>query len=77
MSIGATGATLTYSREGQCAAGPRLANFERRNDMKTRLLGKIEVLAVGMGCKGFSHGYGAAAPTSTRPKVVATGITKR
>jgi len=40
-------------------AGPRLANFARRNDMKQRLLRGIEVSAVGVGCMGFSHGYGA------------------
>ncbi|HEV2543046.1 MAG TPA: aldo/keto reductase [Methylobacterium sp.] len=28
--------------------------------MKTRLLGTIEVSAVGFGCMGFSHGYGPA-----------------
>ena len=61
--------------------------------MKKRLLRDIEVSAVGVGCMGFSHGYGAgpdrdeairlirhassaAAPTSTRPKVMETGITK-
>lgn len=27
--------------------------------MKTRLLGSIEVSEIGMGCMGFSHGYGA------------------
>ena len=34
---------------------------QRGQDMKTRILGKsgIEVSAVGMGCMGFSHGYGA------------------
>ena len=27
--------------------------------MKTRKLRDIEVSAIGMGCMGFSHGYGA------------------
>src|SRR6476660_844602 len=35
------------------------ANFARRNDMKKRLLRDIAVSAVGVGCMGFSHGYGA------------------
>ena len=26
--------------------------------MKTRMIGKLEVSAVGMGCMAFSHGYG-------------------
>ena len=28
--------------------------------MKTRKLGNIEVSAIGMGCMGFTHAYGAA-----------------
>jgi aryl-alcohol dehydrogenase-like predicted oxidoreductase len=28
------------------------------NQMKTRKIGNLEVSAVGMGCMGFSHGYG-------------------
>ena len=28
--------------------------------MKTRKLRDIEVSAIGMGCMGFTHGYGAA-----------------
>ena len=31
---------------------------ERGNQMKTRKIGNLEVSAVGMGCMGFSHGYG-------------------
>ena len=27
--------------------------------MKTRKIGTLEVSAIGMGCMGFSHGYGA------------------
>lgn len=38
---------------------PRLASFARRDEMKKRLLRDIEVSAVGIGCMGFSHGYGA------------------
>lgn len=30
--------------------------------MKRRKLGNIEVSAIGMGCMGFSHGYGAIPP---------------
>ncbi|MDO4557797.1 MAG: aldo/keto reductase [Planctomycetia bacterium] len=30
--------------------------------MKSRMLRKLEVSAVGMGCMGFSHGYGALPP---------------
>ena len=26
--------------------------------MKTRFIGKLEVSPIGMGCMGFSHGYG-------------------
>ena len=37
---------------------PRLANCARRNDIRKRLLRDIEVSAVGVGCMGFSHGYG-------------------
>ena len=28
------------------------------NNMKTRKLGQLEVSEIGMGCMGFSHGYG-------------------
>ena len=28
--------------------------------MKTRKLGNLEVSAIGMGCMGFTHAYGAA-----------------
>src|SRR5271170_6838301 len=63
--------TFTYSGEGQCAGGnpeaaegarcvyPGSRTFARRNDMKKRFLRDIEVSAVGLGCMGFSHGYGA------------------
>lgn len=32
------------------------------NDMKTRYLGSIPVSEIGMGCMGFSHGYGQIPP---------------
>ena len=31
---------------------------EKKENMKTRLLGDIEVSEIGMGCMAFSHGYG-------------------
>ena len=31
---------------------------ERENNMKKRFIGKLEVSPIGMGCMGFSHGYG-------------------
>jgi len=33
--------------------------FHGGEQMKTRRIGKIEVSEIGMGCMGFSHGYGA------------------
>ena len=30
--------------------------------MKTRMLGSLSVSAMGLGCMGFSHGYGALPP---------------
>ena len=30
--------------------------------MKTRMLGSLSVSAMGLGCMGFSHGYGATPP---------------
>lgn len=37
-------------------------NFESKegaNDLQTRKVGNLEVSPIGMGCMGFSHGYGA------------------
>ena len=33
-------------------------NHTKEDDMRTRRLGSLEVSAVGLGCMGFSHGYG-------------------
>jgi len=32
--------------------------FGEENVMKTRVIGNLEVSEIGMGCMGFSHGYG-------------------
>ncbi len=38
--------------------------------MKTRKLRELEVSAVGMGCMGFSHGYGACPPESESIRLI-------
>lgn len=38
--------------------------------MKTRLLGKLEVSPIGMGCMGFSHGYGQVPEESYSIKAI-------
>ncbi len=38
--------------------------------MKTRKLRDIEVSAVGMGCIGFSHGYGAIPPEENSIRLI-------
>ncbi len=47
-------------------------NWERRHDaMKHRLLGKdLKVSAIGLGCMGFSHAYGAPMPQKEAIKAI-------
>ena len=46
--------------------------------MKKRKLGTLEVSAIGMGCMGFTHAYGAvpAATFSIRRKCIRTSRTR-
>ncbi|MDU0347695.1 aldo/keto reductase [Actinomyces sp. MRS3W] len=42
--------------------------------MKTRLLGSIEVSEIGMGCMGFSHGYGQIPPKADSIAAIRAGF---
>ena len=42
--------------------------------MKTRYLGTVEVSAIGMGCKGFSHAEGMQTDTDTAAKIVREAV---